>query len=184
MTSSQAIDTTKEWIQQFIIRYNICPFAARSVMNHEIYFFCSDHVDIESQLLDLVVVCNQLVSATSEEITNAFLIFYNCESSFEEFLVLEDAGSMLLEEKELDLDLQLVGFHPQFRYADELDDDPSNLTNRSPLPMMHIIKSEIMNKAILSHPDIESVPERNKTLLQSMKKDDLEEIYQMIFRRS
>ena len=63
----------------------------------------------------------------------------------------------------------LVGFHPQFRFADEEPDDPSNGVNRSPYPAVHLLRQESVTDAIDAQPDLAgAVPHTNKRLLRSM----------------
>ncbi len=69
--------------------------------------------------------------------------------------VLEDMG--LLDT------VQLVGFHPEFQYAGAEPADPANATNRSPAPMVHLLRrAELMALAV----DGARISARNARLLR------------------
>ncbi|KKO45539.1 hypothetical protein VT06_17155, partial [Arsukibacterium sp. MJ3] len=40
-------------------------------------------------------------------------------------------------------------------------DDAANYTNRSPLPVLHILREASLEKALADYSDPESIPERN-----------------------
>ena len=56
---------------------------------------------------------------------------------------------------------QLASFHPQYLFAGSNDNDPANYTNRSPYPMLHILREESLSKAIDSYPNVDDIPQNN-----------------------
>jgi hypothetical protein len=84
---------------------------------------------------------------------------------YNEFLGLADA---LLGSLDLEGELQVASFHPDYCFADTAADAPDNLTNRSPFPMLHLLREESVERAVASHPDVASIPERNIALLRSL----------------
>ncbi|MCX7088408.1 MAG: DUF1415 family protein, partial [Methylococcales bacterium] len=56
---------------------------------------------------------------------------------------------------------QLASFHPEYRFANAPNDDPANYTNRSPYPMLHLIREASIEAVLSTYPDPESIPERN-----------------------
>ena len=64
----------------------------------------------------------------------------------------------------------MASFHPDYCFEGEAEDDPANLTNRSPFPMFHLIREESLEKALQSYPDPQVIPERNIALLREMYK--------------
>ena len=65
--------------------------------------------------------------------------------------------------------IQTVGFHPRFQYAHENPDDASNLTNRSPYPMIHILRVDEVAQAIDEYGDTDRISERNMAYLRNLK---------------
>ena len=66
---------------------------------------------------------------------------------------------------------QVASFHPHYQFADTQFDDVENYTNRSPFPMLHLLREDSLEKAIDSHPDVDGIPERNVALMQELGRD-------------
>ena len=56
---------------------------------------------------------------------------------------------------------QIASFHPQYLFEGSTDNDPANYTNRSPYPMIHILRESSLDVAIDSHPGTEKIPDNN-----------------------
>ena len=63
---------------------------------------------------------------------------------------------------------QLASFHPSYLFADAGDDDPGNYTNRSPYPMLHILREASVEAALATYPNPENIPNRNIQLTQTL----------------
>ena len=51
--------------------------------------------------------------------------------------------------------------HPDYCFEGEKQEDAANYTNRSPYPMLHIIREASMERALTNYSEPESIPERN-----------------------
>jgi hypothetical protein len=180
----EVISHVRRWIKTFIIDYNICPFASYPFNNDQIKYLVSKSTELENQLYDMVRLFVLMMSTEEEILSNSFLIFPSDHSQFENFLIIDDMAEVLLEEYGYSKQLQVVLFHPEFRYADEDPNDPSNLTNKSPYPMVHVLRKKEVETAIGSYQNIEEIPERNKELLKGMHKNELTELYKLIGMRN
>ena len=69
----------------------------------------------------------------------------------------------LLKMQELDLEgeLQVASFHPEFQFADTEPDDIGNFTNRSPYPTLHLLREESIDRAVDAFPEAEMIYETN-----------------------
>ena len=67
----------------------------------------------------------------------------------------------LLKRKGYEGVYQLASFHPHYRFAAASAGDAANYTNRSPYPMLHLLKEESIEKALQHYPNPEQIPERN-----------------------
>ena len=67
----------------------------------------------------------------------------------------------LLETLELTGTYQVASFHPDYQFANTSADDPENHTNRSPFPMLHILREASVERALAQHPDPDNIPSRN-----------------------
>ncbi|PUE03697.1 MAG: hypothetical protein C3L24_04280 [Candidatus Sedimenticola endophacoides] len=64
--------------------------------------------------------------------------------------------------------IQMVAFHPGILFAETDEEDPANYTNRSPYPMLHLIREDDLEAAVAGYPDPDAIPERNIRLLRRM----------------
>ena len=80
-----------------------------------------------------------------------FAQFWNICESLEENL--ETVG--LLEH------VQLAHFHPEYCFDGVKPTDRSNWTNRAPFPVLHFLSADAVERAVDSHPDASTIPERN-----------------------
>ncbi len=69
--------------------------------------------------------------------------------------------------------LQLATFHPHYIFAGEDDDDMSHYSNRSPYPMLHIIREADIEQALATIEYPERIPERNQRHLRRLGREGL-----------
>jgi hypothetical protein len=81
----------------------------------------------------------------------------------------------------MELDLigvfQVASFHPHYQFADTQPEDTENYTNRSPYPLLHLIREASLEKAIANFPNPELIPERNIELLNSLGEDKVKNMF-------
>lgn len=79
----------------------------------------------------------------------------------EDFLELTARANALLEENESEGVYHVASFHPDHHFSDAPEDDPTNFTNRSIYPMLHLLRKEQVEQAIDAHPYPDRIPKRN-----------------------
>ncbi len=166
MTNKTIIQQTKNWLSSVIIEHSICPFAKREHDNDRIHYEVIKSKDLETQLEQLILQCEALDNDASRE--TSLLIFPDALSDFEDYLDLVEIGNELMTKQGYEGVYQLASFHPQYRFADSSIDDASNYTNRSPYPMLHILREESIEKVLANYPNPEDIPERNIKLTQDL----------------
>jgi len=161
--SALVIQQTKNWVNEIVIGLNLCPFASRPFNDNTIdYIVASKHRKeplIEQHLHQLADCFKKLDDTAS--IATSLLIFPDAYDRFDDYLELLDLSNLLLEDLNYSGIYQLASFHPQYLFEDSTEDDASNFTNRSPYPMLHIIREIDLEKAIANYPNIEDIPENN-----------------------
>jgi len=100
-------------------------------------------------------------------IETSLLIFTQSVIEFDSFLDCIELANALLIEQGYEGVYQLASFHPDYCFEGEQDNDPANFTNRSPYPMLHLIREASIERALQHYPDPESIPERNIELARS-----------------
>jgi hypothetical protein len=58
-------------------------------------------------------------------------------------------------------EIQIASFHPAYQFAGTASDDISNYTNRSPLPILHLLREASIERAINAFPDASEIYEKN-----------------------
>jgi uncharacterized protein len=64
--------------------------------------------------------------------------------------------------------LQVASFHPQYRFEGTQSDDIENYTNRSPYPMLHILREASVERAIAAVADADEIYRRNIRTLKEL----------------
>ena len=154
-----AITHTKHWVEQVIMKYNICPFARREVERGSIRYVLVKASDTASVLQQLLHECRLLDE--QHDIETTLFIMPKGFEGFYGFLDLVEMANDLLESEDYEGIYQLANFHPDYCFEGEPQSEPSNYTNRSPYPTLHIIRETSMAQAIEHHPDVDAIPERN-----------------------
>lgn len=160
------INQTKKWLSNVIIKHTLCPFAKREHDNGRIHYEVIETADTHSQLEQIAAQCAVLDTDANKE--TSLLIFPLGLSEFEDYLDMLDIAAALLKTQGYEGVYQLASFHPGYCFAGASGDDPSNYTNRSPYPMVHILREASVEAALKNYPNPEKIPERNIQLTQEL----------------
>ena len=171
ISDDKIIAVSKSWIKEFVIRYQLCPFASKVYDNNQILYQNCSSADLLDHLKYVIDICGEL--GGSSQYTTAFVIIPEIIHDFEAFLDLMDRLEWALKELHLNDRFQLAGFHPDYLFENTDNAAAGNYTNRSPYPMVHILDVAEVKAAIDSHPDIDSVPSDNIKKLENLGVDEL-----------
>ncbi len=164
--NNSIIQQTQKWIQQVVVKNNFCPFAAAEVAKNAIHYEVYPAISQQESLQQLVAEWLRLDQAAN--IATTLLIFPDSFKDFMDFLDLVNAAQALLVEMDYEGIYQLASFHPEYCFAGSNEEDPANYTNRSPYPMLHILREASVEKALKSFPHPERIPEKNIALSQKL----------------
>jgi hypothetical protein len=64
--------------------------------------------------------------------------------------------------------LQVASFHPRYQFAGTHPDDISNCTNRSPYPMLHLLREDSIAEAVEAGADAEAICSANIQRLEAL----------------
>lgn len=157
--TTDIINITKSWIEKIVIGLNFCPFAAQPFKSNSIHYEVVVESNLNMVLGEFSKVCTQLND--DESIETSLIILPEHFDDFEQYLDLVDLCEQLLIMEDLNGIFQVASFHPQYLFAGSEESDPSNYTNRSPFPMIHILREDSLTTAIDKHIDVDSIPENN-----------------------
>lgn len=159
LTDQTVVKQTQSWVESVIVGLNFCPFAKREVEAGRVNYQVSRDADVESALHALMKECQQLDQ--NPDIETTLLIYVNAFQDFDDYLdFLEFANELLLAQNYEGI-YQLASFHPDYCFEGESIQDAANYTNRSPYPMVHLIREASLEKVLKNYPEPECIPERN-----------------------
>lgn len=160
------ISATQTWLNTIIIDYNLCPFAKRERDRGSIHFSVEHHTELEICLLNLIQECERLNSDTDIETT--LLIYAQAFKSFDDYLDFLALAEDLMSEQGYEGIYQLASFHPDYCFEGAKLDDPANYTNRSPYPMLHLLRESSIERAVSLYPDPDNIPQHNIELTREL----------------
>jgi len=167
-----SIEQTKLWLEKIVIDLSLCPFAAKVYYDNNIEFIPTDFTDIESSIHLLQKAITTILNPNTN-FTTSLVIYESGLETFEHYLDVFYALEVTTLDPIMQHKIQFASFHPDYQFESTQHSDIENYTNRSPFPLIHILRTDDVTAAIESHPDINSVPFQN---IEKMKKMGLEKI--------
>lgn len=174
MSVEKIIEQTQTWLTTFIIKYNICPFARHEHERGSIHYSVVESKNTEQCLKALFTECLLLDEKT--EIETTLIIYPNHFRLFDDYLDFLAMAESLLHQQNYEGVYQLASFHPHYCFEGAPSTDPANYTNRSPYPMLHLIREASLEQAIKSYPNPELIPERNIKLTRELGRKNLQSL--------
>ncbi|WOH38491.1 DUF1415 domain-containing protein [Thalassotalea fonticola] len=158
-SDQQVINQCKQWVDEIIIGLNFCPFAKKEFVQNTIAYPVVRNVDLASALQSLLEECKHLDE--HPELETTLVIYPENFQYFYDYLELVNMAENLMVAEGYEGVYQIASFHPDYVFNGVAEDDESNFTNRSPFPILHIIREASMDRAVNAHPDPEGIPDRN-----------------------
>lgn len=169
--SPAAIDpiaATRHWLQRVVIGLNLCPFAKAVLVKEQIRFVLSDATDAEALLADLVAELSYLRDTPADQVDTTLLIHPHALTDFLDYNDFLDVADAAITALDLDGEIQIASFHPDYRFADSAEDAIENYSNRSPFPMLHLLREASVERAVAAFPNADAIVERNMATLREL----------------
>lgn len=155
------VSTVRSWVERTVVGLGLCPFA-RKVFQEDTIRFVLARARTEEELLEALAMELNRVEETT------LLIHPHVLADFDAYNQFLDRADALLEALNLVGVYQIASFHPEYRFEGTEADDPTNRTNRSPYPMLHVLREDRLTEAVDSYPDAHLIPERNVALMRRL----------------
>ena len=168
------IEHTLNWVRRFIIELNLCPFAKAPVNAGKLKIAVSETRKKAQALEDLMTEIHYLDEHPKTETT--LLVFSEAFKDFFAYLDFVDLAEQLIHQLEYEGIYQLATFHPDYYFVDTDPDDVSNYTNRSPYPMIHLLREESLDKAIAAYGNTDGIPAKNIEIMNRLGLEKIKEI--------
>ncbi len=183
MNKKQYITQTQRWLKEMVIGLNFCPFAQKPFEEDRIRYRVSEAKTEEDLLADLVQELENLLKADARLVETTLLIHPNVLYQFDDYIDFLSHLDFVFEEAEILDTFQLASFHPAYYFEGEDPKDVSNFTNRSPYPMLHILRSQSVEKAVAHHPNTALIPEANIQKLKELGIDQVRKLWVSSFSK-
>ncbi|HSW14556.1 MAG TPA: DUF1415 domain-containing protein [Solimonas sp.] len=167
----------RQWLEQVVIGLNLCPFAARPVRGGQLRVFVSDANTELDLLTDLQLELARLDETPVEQLETTLIVVPHMLEDFIDYNDFLEQVDGLMENFEWDGIYQVASFHPNYQFAGTQPWDAENLTNRSPYPLLHLLREDSVEAAIASHPDIDSVPENNIRRMSELTREQRSQLF-------
>lgn len=169
MTSNaRIIADTENWLEKAVIGLNLCPFAKAVHVKKQVRYVVSEATSVEELLADLLHELEALYDADPAQVETTLLIHPHVLADFldyNDFLEIADAA---VSELDLDGEVQVASFHPDYQFADTHPTDIENFSNRAPYPTLHLLRESSIARAVEAFPDAALIYQRNIETLRSL----------------
>ena len=162
-----------KWLTDVIIGLNLCPFAKDPFENNKIKIEISNAInedEIWSETLEEIHYLEENIN-----ISTTLLAFDKSEISFYNLNDLVLKLEKMLEVK--NIPYQVVAFHPEFKFQDTTAKDRINYVNRSPYPLIHILRSEEMDKVFKDDLMGEKINLQNEITLGKLSTNEIKKLF-------
>jgi hypothetical protein len=164
---------TRAWVDRMVIGLNLCPFAkAPQVKGRIRYVHCEATMpeDLLSRLGDELQL---LMRTAPDEVETTLLIHPHTLAHFAQYNAFLDEADARVEQLGLRGILQIASFHPQYRFAGARPNDVTNATNRSPFPMLHLIRESSIDRAVAAFPEAAAIYQANRATMRRLGKQGI-----------
>jgi hypothetical protein len=171
------IELVRRWVEQAVLGLGLCPFAGEPWHAGRVRLTVTEATS-EQQLLDDLRLEVAILDETDPElIETTLLIIPKLLRNFEDynqFLDLADAHSKTYGWTGR---FQIASFHPDYQFAGTTPEDPENLTNRSPYPLLHVLRESTVSRVLDEHPNPDQIPSTNIATLRALSDECRREIF-------
>lgn len=165
---SAILEATQYWLTRAVIGLNLCPFAKSVQVKQQIRYVIT-HAASDQDLLD--VLESELLfldAADPTVIDTTLLIVPDMLAEFLDFNDFLNRAHRVLKRTRLVGVLQIASFHPFYQFSDKEPDDIENYTNRSPYPVLHLLREDSLDRVLATFPDADSIYERNQETMRRL----------------
>jgi hypothetical protein len=155
-------------VERSVIGLNLCPFADSPYRGGRVRFYVSEQRTAAGLLEDLRSELSRLAEADTLQCETTLLIHPWVLTDFIEYNDFLEVCDATVAELELEGELQVASFHPQYQFEGSQAEDIENYTNRSPYPMLHLLREASVERAVAAVGNTDEIYLRNMRTLRSL----------------
>jgi len=164
----RVVAATRTWIEKAVIGLGLCPFAAAPHCNDRVRYCVSEQRSSVGLRAELARELQALQQADVMQCETTLLIHPLMLTDFRDQNDFLDECDATLVELGLDGELQVVSFHPLYQFSGTHAQDIENYSNRSPYPMLHLLREASVARAMAGFPGVDGIGARNIETLRKL----------------
>lgn len=188
---TQAIE---HWISNIVIGLNLCPFAAKPFKAGQVKIIVVEFKSVEQVLrqvrkeIELLIpddsVDNDIAGARHGGMQSqplrpetTLVAISDGLHDFMQYLDCANKVERAIKRNGWEGEVQLATFHPQYCFADAKPMDSSNLTNRAPYPIFHLLKEDSVEQALMHYPHVDLIPQNNINTVSGLTENEKDKLF-------
>lgn len=171
-----------QWLDNVVIDLNLCPFAKKPRRQKQIRLVMATSQSLTALLDKFADELGHLANTPAEQTDTTLFVTQNELTDFDDYLDFLDECHRVNEELGYEGIFQLASFHPDYQFDGLAHDDKANLTNRSPLPIIHIIREKSVSRVLKNYPSPERIPENNIDRVRALNGQQLTQLFPYLFK--
>ena len=171
------LSLTKYWLENIVIGLDLCPFARVPFEQGLIRLVEFEGTEEDEQMVFFLEELELLNQSSALDISTTLIVYPNNNSDFIAFNDFVGELEYMLKEANLADVFQLVAFHPEFVFVGAEFSELGNMVNRSPYPVLHILRSEEIAKMMKNPRDGEVISFNNDKKLKELSKEAIDQLF-------
>jgi hypothetical protein len=174
----EVVAATKTWLEKAVIGLNLCPFAKPVYLHDRIRYCVSMAQSPEVLLQDLMSELRALNEAEPGQCETTLLVHPLVLTAFADYNDFLERADDAVCELGLEGVIQIASFHPGYQFEDAGADAIENYTNRSPYPMLHLLRESSVERAVTAHSDTNAIYQQNIRTLRGLGHEGWRRLWQ------
>ncbi len=166
LCEKHVIDATLNWVDDIVIKHNFCPFAryVRTPNKIRCVVITGDAGEVIQSLYDEL----RHLEENDSTATTLIALTHPAIADFEEYLDVLAISDSMLHDWGFSGIYQLASFHPDYVFEGSDINDAENYTNRSPYPLLHLIREADITRYMKNEEDAEKIFSHNIEKAQAL----------------
>ena len=178
MDKAAVIADTRRWVDLVVVGLNLCPFARRVFSGELIRYAVTTATDTEALRAALTDELIALANTPRDRIETTLLIHPLALDDFLDYNDFLADADLLVDGLGFSGTIQIASFHPRYQFAGTRPDAVENYSNRSPYPMLHLLREDSVSEVNENPEVMAGIPERNIATLKALGLKRVREMFE------